>query len=824
MKAWIVFCLTILLSSLVVVRADADADASGAKASTGTDAGTIEREAEAMSNDGFSAKELEEIASTGEKHQFQAEVNRLMDIIINSLYSNREIFLRELISNSADALDKIRFRSLTKPELLDDDPLDIKIKFDKQMKTLTITDNGIGMTKDQLIQDLGVVAKSGTSDFLDAAISGGTDSMSLIGQFGVGFYSVYLVADKVTVVSKHNDDDQHVWESTANSVFTVAKDPRGNTLGQHGTEITLHLKEDAEEFLNEGEIEKFVKKYSQYINFPISLWTTRTETEEVPVEEEEEEEAVVDDEEEDTDAEGDDDLDISEEDDEDEPKPKTRSVEKEVTEWKRLNDVKAIWTRSPKEISEEEYIDFYKSLSKDDEGPSEKVHFVAEGEITFRSILYIPKKAPPGIYDRFYDKATNIKLFVRKVMISEEFDDFLPKYLNFVRGVVDSDDLPLNVSRETLAQSRVLKVMSKKIVRKVLEMLRKMAEREEDDEDEDEDEDEEEEEGGEEKEDGETEETDGAKEGKEDYANFWKEFGKSIKMGIIQDRKNKSKLAKLLRFVSSKSEDDAPVSLESYVDRMKDDQKKIYYITGENLDIVKTCPAVEKLLKKDYEVLFMSDSLDEYVLQQLSEFDGVSLQSAAKEDLKFGNEDSDSFKELEEEFKPLTDWLKTALEGKVEKVKVSNRLTTTPAVLVSSQYGWSGNMERVMKSQALGKKDASYQSPKKTFEINVRHPIITALKEKVEADGDDQGIKDISTLLYDTALLQNGFLMEEPKQFSDIINRVVSLGLKLDPNAEVGERPVVDESEEEEETEEEETEEAEAEAEAESESADEAEE
>merc|ERR1712083_1069279 len=571
-----------------------------------------------------------------------------------------------------------------------------------------------------------------------------------------------------------------------------------------GTEITLHLKEDAEEFLNEMEIEKYVKKYSQFINFPISLWTTRTETEEVPIEEEETDEAVSD--EDDADEDGEDDLDISEEDEDDEPeKPKTKTVEKEVNEWKRLNEVKALWTRSPREITEEEYFDFYKSLSKDNDDPAEKVHFVAEGEITFRSILYIPKKAPPGLYDRYHDKSTNIKLFVRKVMISEEFDDFLPKYLSFVQGVVDSDDLPLNVSRETLAQSRVLKVMSKKIVRKVLEMLRKMAEREEDD-DEDDDEDEDEDEDEEEKEEKEDEDEDkevdeGEEEAKQAYSNFWEEFGKSIKMGIISDRKNKSKLAKLLRFPSSKSED-KPISLESYVDRMKEDQKKIYYITGESVDLVKTCPAVEKLLKLDYEVLYMADSIDEYVLQ-----------SAAKEDLKFGNEDSDSFKDKQEEFKPLLDWLKKTLDEKVDKVKVSNRLTTTPVVLVSSQYGWSGNMERVMKAQAL--RDSSkikYQAPKKTFEINPRHPIITALKAKVEADEDDASLKDISTLLYDTALLQNGFLMEEPQEFSAIINRVVSMGLDVDPSAEIAERVAEtpeDEDEEEEEEEAKDEEEAE---------------
>merc|ERR1712150_24683 len=316
------------------------------------------------------------------------------------------------------------------------------------------------------------------------------------------------------------------------------------------------------------------------------------------------------------------------------------------------------------------------------------------------------------------------------------------------------------------------------------------------------DEEEEEEEEEQEEDQEEKEEVDeGEKEGREAYSKFWEEFGKSIKMGILQDRKNKSKLAKLLRFPSSKSEDDKPISLESYVERMKDDQKKIYYITGETLDIVKTCLAIEKLLKQDYEVLYMADPIDEYVLQSLTEFDGISLQSAAKEDLKFGNEDSDSFKEVQEEFKPLIDWLKNTLDEKVDKVKVSNRLTTTPVVLVSSQYGWSGNMERVMKAQAL--KDNSkvkYQAPKKTLEINPRHPVITTLKEKVEADGDNKDLKDISTLLYDTALLQNGFLMEEPKQFSDIINEVVSLSLKLDPDAEIAER-VADEPEEDEENE-----------------------
>merc|ERR1719491_769664 len=489
-----------------------------------------------MSADGFSAEELEMIEQSGEKHQFQAEVNRLMDIIINSLYSNREIFIREMISNSADALDKIRFKSLTDKEALGDNPdLEIKIKFDKEAKTITLTDTGVGMTKAELIANLGTVAKSGTTDFIEAAVGGGGDALSLIGQFGVGFYSVFLVADRVVVVSKNNEDPkQHIWESTASAEFTVSEDPRGNTLGR-GTAVILHLKEDAEEFLNESELEKIVTRYSQFVNFPIHLFTTTTVDEEVPVEEEEEEIQDEDDDEKSED--GDDDLDISEEEeDEDEVKPKTKTIQKTVHEWKRLNDVKAIWTRSPREISTEEYDAFYESLTSKvadsqvkTEGYLDKTHFIAEGEITFKTILYIPKHAQRNLYDSHHEKSTNVKLYVRKVLIADSFDDFLPRYMGFVHGIVDSDDLPLNVARETLAQSRVLKVMSKKIVRKVLEMLRKMAERGEDDDDEDEDEDEEEEGEGEGEED--EEEVDL---GKEDYANFWEEFGKSIKMGVIQ--------------------------------------------------------------------------------------------------------------------------------------------------------------------------------------------------------------------------------------------------------------------------------------------------
>jgi len=392
--------------------------------------------------------ETQNAIETGQKFQFQAEVNRLMDIIINSLYTHREIFLRELISNAADALDKIRYLSLTGTSLGETDKLEIHIWMDKEKKTITIQDTGVGMTKDHLIKHLGVLASSGTTEFLEAATKG-NDALSLIGQFGVGFYSVYLVADKVTVVTKHTDDKQYIWESTADSTFTVAEDPRGNTLGR-GTAITLHMKADAEELLNEGELEKLVRRYSEFINWPIYLRTSKTVEKEVPVEEEEKPEEAIEEKKETEEGEEKEELEVNEEDEE--KKPKTKKISEVIHEWKRVNDIKAIWTRNPKDVTEEEYQSFYKSLTKDENGYLTKIHFTAEGEITFKAILFIPKVAPQGLYDKFYEKSTALKLYVRRVLISDEFDDFLPRYLNFVRGVVDSDDLPLNVNRETLAQ------------------------------------------------------------------------------------------------------------------------------------------------------------------------------------------------------------------------------------------------------------------------------------------------------------------------------------------------------------------------------------
>jgi len=407
---------------------------------------------------GLSTEQEATLEKSKESFEFQAEVNRLMDIIINSLYKNKDIFLRELISNGSDALDKIRFLSVSDETALEaKKELEIKIAFDKDARTLTITDSGIGMTKADLVANLGTVAKSGTTNFAEA-LGEGAD-LSLIGQFGVGFYSVYLVADKVRVASKNNKDEQYIWESTADSSFTVAKDPRGDTLGR-GSEITLFLKEDAGEFLEQSRLEELIKRYSEFITFPIFLHKSKTET--VEGEEEAEEGATP----------SGDDLEVEDE-AEEKKKPATETVT--TWDWERVNTQSAIWSKDPKEVGDDDYKSFYKSISKDYADPSTWIHFKAEGEVEFKSILFIPSVAPHDMYDNYYQKSAQLRLYVRKVLITDEFEDLVPRYLNFLRGVVDSDDLPLNVSRETLQQHKVLKVMGKKLVRKALEMLRKLS-------------------------------------------------------------------------------------------------------------------------------------------------------------------------------------------------------------------------------------------------------------------------------------------------------------------------------------------------------------
>uniref|UniRef100_A0A3Q0SMS2 Endoplasmin n=1 Tax=Amphilophus citrinellus TaxID=61819 RepID=A0A3Q0SMS2_AMPCI len=719
-----------------------------------TDDEVVQREEEAIQLDGLNAAQIKELREKSEKHAFQAEVNRMMKLIINSLYKNKEIFLRELISNASDALDKIRLLSLTNDDALaTNEELTIKIKSDKEKNMLHITDTGIGMTKEELVKNLGTIAKSGTSEFLNKMTEmqdEGQSTSELIGQFGVGFYSAFLVADRVIVSSKHNNDTQHIWESDSNQ-FSVIEDPRGDTLGR-GTTITLVLKEEASDYLELETIKNLVKKYSQFINFPIYVWASKTETVEEPIDEdaeaaeEPEKEA------------SEDEADVEEE-EEDKDKPKTKKVEKTVWDWELMNDIKPIWQRPAKEVEEDEYKAFYKTFSKDNDDPMTHIHFTAEGEVTFKSILFVPSSAPRGLFDEYGSKKNDyIKLFVRRVFITDDFNDMMPKYLNFIKGVVDSDDLPLNVSRETLQQHKLLKVIRKKLVRKTLDMIKKIAEEQYND-------------------------------------KFWKEFGTNIKLGVIEDHSNRTRLAKLLRFQTSNS-DTALSSLEQYVERMKEKQDKIYFMAGTSRKEAESSPFVERLLKKGYEVIYLTEPVDEYCIQALPEFDGKRFQNVAKEGITF--DESEKAKEkreaLEKEFEPLTTWLKDkALKDKIEKAVLSQRLTNSPCALVASQYGWSGNMERIMKAQAYQTgKDIStsyYASQKKTLEINPKHPLVKQLLNRVNADAEDQTASDLAVVLFETATLRSGYQLVDTKAYGDRIERMLRLSMNVPLDEQVEEEP-----------------------------------
>jgi len=750
----------------------------------------------------------EEEKAAGEQFQFQADVNKLMDIIINSLYSKKEIFLRELISNGSDALDKTRFMSLTDPSVLgegDTAKLEMKLIADKEAKTLTLIDRGCGMSKDDLINQLGTVAQSGTSSFIEA-FSEGAD-VNLIGQFGVGFYSVYLVADNVAVHSKSNDDDkQWIWESTADSTFSVReKTEEEDDLGR-GTKIVLSLKEDCLEFLEEERLKGLIKRYSEFISFPIYLYTSKEEEEEVPIEEgdaddseeEEEEEESSEDEEEVSDA---------EEEDEEDAAPKTKKVKKTVNDWELINDAKALWTRNPSDITDEEYKSFYQSLTKDFGEPLTHTHFSAEGEVEFKSILYIPKEAPYDLNQDYYKKQSNLKLYVRRVMITDEFDELLPRYLGFIKGVVDSDSLPLNVSREMLQQNKVLKVIGKKMTRKALAMIKSMADADKKGDDDDDDEDEE----GDDKKEVE-EEADSDEESK--YTKFWKAFGKYIKMGLIEDAANRTRLAKLLRYATSKS-GDKEISLEDYVSNMKEDQKNIYYISGEDKDSLLKSPSVEKLLAMDIEIIFMTDSVDEYTVQHLTEFEGKRLINASREGLKLEEGDKEKKREdkYKEMFKPLLDYAKDTLGKKVEKVQISKHLVQSPVVVLSADYGWTAQMEKVMKSQAFADQSKfEFMKSKRMFEVNPRHPMIVELNSRLtEKPEGDAELKDMVMSLYLSAVVSAGYQLmpEDAQDFGERVGRMVGSTLNVEADAELApELEVEDDPEDAEEEEEEEEESA----------------
>ena len=659
-----------------------------------------------------------------------------MDLIINSLYSDKDIFVRELVSNAADACDKKRFLSITADTTTttddDDDSKNtpsIRIKCNPDENTIIIEDSGVGMTKDELINNLGKIAQSGTRNFVQA-LGEGTSDVNLIGQFGVGFYSSYLVANDVQVVTKSMQEGskQYKWQSTADSSYTIEEDENSDDpMTTSGTRIILNLKDEAAEYLEWTKMEELLNRYSEFIEFPIYLWKETTEYEQVP------------------DDDANKDLPVGE-------TPKTKTVPVTKAQYETINTQKPIWLRSPKDVTDTEYQDFYKSAFRAAyDTPMKYTHFVLEGQVECKSILYIPGMLPFELSkDMFDDNARNIRLYVKRVFINDKFDELIPRWLKFVKGVVDSDDLPLNVSREILQKSKVLSIINKRLVRKSLDMIREIAENTED---------------------------------PSQYILFWNNFGKYLKVGSIEDDVNRKDIAPLLRFYSSKSGEEY-TSLETYVKNMPEGQTSIYYVTGDGKDGAAMSPVVEKLASRGYEVLYATEPLDEIMMENLRSFSEKDIMDAAKENLKLDKDDDEETKkkkeELQTEYQNVINYLEVLLKNKVQKVAISDLLTNSPAALVQAAYGMSPSMQRYMRAQAVaaGNKDDAMgnfgRNSQAVLEINPNHPIVQDLDRMLkEQSNESKECERFALLLYDVAALTSGYDVDNVKSFAQRVMKLM---------------------------------------------------
>ncbi len=626
---------------------------------------------------------------------FETEVKHLLHLMIHSLYSNKEVFLRELISNASDAADKLRFEALSNGSLYEhDSDLKIRLEFNKEARTISVIDNGIGMTREEVQEHIGTIAKSGTKQFFESLTGNQAKDSELIGQFGVGFYSAFIVADKVTLITRKagaNSEQGVRWESAGEGEYTLESVEKAT----RGTEIILHLKEDEDEFLDEWRIRSIVKKFSDHISLPIVMDKT--------IPEQKDDEGNV------TEAE-------------------------HVTE-ETINNASALWTKSKDDISEESYNEFYKHVSHDYQEPLAHVHSKVEGSNEYTMLLYVPARAPFDMWDR--DAKHGVKLYVRKVFITDDAEQLMPRYLRFIRGVIDADALPLNVSREILQQSKQISAIKAGAVKKVLGLLESLASEE-----------------------------DGSK-----YSTFWSIFGNVLKEGVIEDAKNKDRIAKLLRFSSTHSNAQAQnVSLEMYVSRMKEGQEKIYYVTADSFAAAKNSPHLEIFRKKGIEVLLLSDRVDEWLLSSLTDFEDKHLQSVAKGELDLDKLDSEEEKkELEEankDFESVLKQVKDVLGDKISEVRLSHRLTDSPACLVTDVYDMSLNMQRIMKEAGQDFSMFGGGSSKPIFEINPTHPLVTKIKE----EQDDERFADITNILFDQAILSEGGHLDDPAAFVHKLN------------------------------------------------------